>query len=537
MVKFVAATVRIVCFVALSLGATADVYATKSVSSWLPLFRGVDHAVGFTDSLEPVDQFAQAVRIDLSDPDILFITTSATLTGLYDAWSDNTLDFLRYRGLQLAVNANPFGPCCNTISVASDIHGLTISQEQLVSEADERAPVSLLLSADNEAWFTESYPAIPHDGVYTAASGTEYVLGEGVTVSDNPERMARTIFGLGDRELPGDNGYLYLVVIDDSFLSYSEGATLAESGEWLALFGAHTAVSMGGGPNSTLVREYGDEEVVMNQPTTGVVSLGSNFGFYAAPIGWESFGCMFKAPGSSCLDDGLFCNGPEICDDTGTCVSVGAPCVGEEICDSICNEEEDNCAAPAGTICQTALVGLCDGVDVCDGAGGCIPTLSSPDIVCREAAHPCDAPEYCTGTSAACPQDTLLEDGADCDDGDFCNGLEQCSEGSCQMGEAPICDDGDPCTTDFCLDGCVFEALPDCCVGPQCSDVVTSDIGLDVVVEVDGNGGVVNGPEGCGCRVGAQQSAPMVPVLMATGLLSLLWWGRRRAGQRTEGLL
>ncbi len=539
MVKFVAATVRVVCFVALSVGVTADAYATKSVSTWLPLFRGVDQAVGFTDSLEPVSQFAQAIRIDMSDPDILFITSSATLTGLYDTWSDSTLDFLRYRGLQAAVNANPFEPCCGTVSSATDIHGLSISQEQLVSDSDERAPLTLFISFDNQVWFAESYPAGSVEGIYTAVSGTEYVLGEGVAVSDSPELMARTLFGLGDRDTPGDNGYLYLVVIDDSFLSNSYGATLADCGVWLALFGAHTAVSMGGGRSSTMVREYGDIEVVLNQPTTGVVSLGSNFGFYAAPIGWESYGCMFKPPGSDCLDDGNFCNGPEICDDSGTCVSVGAPCVGGEICHSVCNEEDDNCAAPAGTICQNALVGLCDGVDVCDGAGNCVEEWSPPDVVCRPSLDPCDAAEYCTGSSGACPQDGLAEDGTDCDDGDFCNGTDQCVAGLCQLGEPPDCDDGDPCTIDSCLDGCVFEEQPDCCVGPQCTDALNSDIGLDVVVEVDGSAedSSGNGPEGCGCRVGAQGDSPSFPVLVLVGLLLTLWWSRRRREQITGRLL
>lgn len=43
--------------------------------------------------------------------------------------------------------------------------------------------------------------------------------------------------------------------------------------------------------------------------------------------------CAFSPDDSNCADDGLFCNGPEICDEMLDCVSAGNPCTG--VCDEV----------------------------------------------------------------------------------------------------------------------------------------------------------------------------------------------------------
>lgn len=99
--------------------------------------------------------------------------------------------------------------------------------------------------------------------------------------------------------------------------------------------------------------------------------------------------------GTSC-DDGLFCNGPEMCDAAGACRGGRAPC-GAADC-TTCDETRRTCdVAAAGTVCR--------------------PRIGS-----------CDAEEVCDGRSAACPADGFLPAGAACDDDDPCTAPDRCNE-------------------------------------------------------------------------------------------------------------
>ncbi|KAG2207169.1 hypothetical protein INT47_012222 [Mucor saturninus] len=50
--------------------------------------------------------------------------------------------------------------------------------------------------------------------------------------------------------------------------------------------------------------------------------------------------------------------------------------------------------------------------------------------MCRPAATPCDLSEYCTGSSASCPDDLYLSDGVPCEDG------KSCASGQCTSRDA-----------------------------------------------------------------------------------------------------
>ena len=80
-----------------------------------------------------------------------------------------------------------------------------------------------------------------------------------------------------------------------------------------------------------------------------------------------NFTCV-RSNNSDVCDDGLFCNGSDICGG-GTCsIHDGNPCTGGGQCNQTCNETGDNCFDPAGTACV-------DGDDLttteCNG-GACI---------------------------------------------------------------------------------------------------------------------------------------------------------------------
>jgi len=169
--------------------------------------------------------------------------------------------------------------------------------------------------------------------------------------------------------------------------------------------------------------------------------------------------------GAAC-NDGLFCNGIDLCDDAGECVHQGDPCLDNRLCKSICNEDEDNCLAPDTTSCDDGV--FCNGEDFCDGAGNCV-----------HAGNPCadgDAcNNYCNEDEANCsaPASRI------CDDGLFCNGQDHCDgAGTCEHSGDP-CAEGDACNntcnedtddcfspnTRLCPDGIMCNGIIDICDG------------------------------------------------------------------------
>jgi hypothetical protein len=124
--------------------------------------------------------------------------------------------------------------------------------------------------------------------------------------------------------------------------------------------------------------------------------------------------------------------------------------------------------------CPTCGNGILQGAEQCDPPGGCCSRLcrfSARDVVCREAAGPCDVPETCPGTSERCPENALLEAGAACGpEGPcgvpLCTGLTvacgpPAAAAECrECAAAAECEDGDPCTPDECVGGRCVGALP-----------------------------------------------------------------------------
>ncbi len=151
-----------------------------------------------------------------------------------------------------------------------------------------------------------------------------------------------------------------------------------------------------------------------------------------------------------------FCGGTD-CDDTNPEVFFGAgelrtqPGRCEDGIDNDCNGLID--AADPG--CQTCAQSsdcddgvFCNGLELCL-AGSCQPG-TPPE--CRDAfsctVAECDfTVDACTFDRSACPPCLVDQD---CDDGVFCNGQERCIDGFCGGGTAPVCDDGNSCTLNEC---------------------------------------------------------------------------------------
>ncbi|NOX71689.1 MAG: S8 family peptidase [Candidatus Micrarchaeota archaeon] len=164
-----------------------------------------------------------------------------------------------------------------------------------------------------------------------------------------------------------------------------------------------------------------------------------------------------NVPDGTLCDDGLFCTIDDICSG-GICAgsdrdcSDGVSCTVDE-----CDEENDVCVNnPDDSLCDDGV--FCNGEEICNPYEGC------------EAGVPpsCDDGNECTTDSCSYDFDGCdnipLPDGTACSEGICCNGA--CSAPSCA--EDTDCDDGDACTVDLCINQdscdatCAHEPVTSC---------------------------------------------------------------------------
>lgn len=166
-------------------------------------------------------------------------------------------------------------------------------------------------------------------------------------------------------------------------------------------------------------------------------------------------------PNHASCDDGQYCNGSEVCDLTSGCQSGTAPVCNDTIPCTVdaCDEATDSCThTPNSGTCNDGL--YCNGSEVCDAIQGCLPGMApncSDGIGCTT-----DACDEATDSCTHAPQDSA------CNDGVFCDGVEICHPTlGCQEGPAPDCSDSVPCTVDACdpsSDACVHTPDNSTCV-------------------------------------------------------------------------
>lgn len=141
---------------------------------------------------------------------------------------------------------------------------------------------------------------------------------------------------------------------------------------------------------------------------------------------------------SAPCDDGLFCNGADVCSG-GTCTSgVVDACDDDVSCtDDVCDEDLDSCS-------NTADDGLCDDTLYCNGVETCDATLD-----CQAGSDPCIDGNACTVDSCDEGADSCLNNPlpelAVCDDGSACTLDDICVGGAC-VGQPPLLEDLCPWT-------------------------------------------------------------------------------------------
>lgn len=83
--------------------------------------------------------------------------------------------------------------------------------------------------------------------------------------------------------------------------------------------------------------------------------------------------CHYSTSQGQSCDDGIFCNGNDICGG-GVCLHNGNPCSGIlDSCGQQCNENNQTCAKPKNTACNDK--DFCNGSEECDGIGKCSITI------------------------------------------------------------------------------------------------------------------------------------------------------------------
>ena len=156
--------------------------ASTWLGPWVPLFKGVDHAIG-TNSPGgggyPVVQRVHALRVDLSDPDVALFASprSATYVPGVDETDGMTVStFVATHHLQVAINANEFSPTNYYLpaGTAMNVHGWLVCTGQVVSVQDSADnAAAIFFDATNGASIIHTnWPATSPAGVFTAVSGT-----------------------------------------------------------------------------------------------------------------------------------------------------------------------------------------------------------------------------------------------------------------------------------------------------------------------------------------------------------------------------
>lgn len=184
---------------------------------------------------------------------------------------------------------------------------------------------------------------------------------------------------------------------------------------------------------------------------------------------------MAVADGTAC-DDGQFCTVDDVCT-AGVCSGEVRNCSdGVDCTVDSCDETNDVCVnTPDNSYCQDGL--FCNGEEVCDVSLGCQP---GTPVYCNDD-NECTV-DNCNEESDACEY-INIPDNTECSGGICCSGT--CTVPVCS---ADIdCNDNNPCTIDTCIDAklcsasCSYTTITECINGDGCCPAGCYEIDTDCV--------------------------------------------------------
>lgn len=299
------------------------------VSSWIPIFKGVDRAAGTNfpptsytiNGVAATDSTRQAVncvRIDLTEPTVHFFTTPRAanyVANSSETYAMTVTNFMRTYGLQVGSDANFYttsqGSDPTTEGIPANVEGLLVTTGQVVSAVGDNRYATLLFTSNKEPAFVfnNTPPGTNLDGIHTAISGFYPLLENGVnfglTASNSYSdpsihgRQPRTAFGLSQ-----DKRYLFMMTIDGRQSGYSDGSYDTETAWWLQIFGAWDGINMdGGGSTSMYMTDCGGNPLALGHSSYiggrgRERIIGSHFGVSALPLSSFIFGIV-ATPGNT----------------------------------------------------------------------------------------------------------------------------------------------------------------------------------------------------------------------------------------------
>jgi hypothetical protein len=284
--------------VLLSLCLAGVARADITISSWIPIFRGVDRATARMTPIngDPELQAVNVVRVDLTDPDVQLLSTppyTNYLAGTRETAAQTVSSFLQANQLQVAVNANFYSPV-DSVGAGGPLKviGLHISKGFTVSPQDNpQDSAAVLFTTNNHVSFVfTNYPPTNTTGIYTAVSGHYPLVIAGKNVAND---KASPIGGLQPRTALGaskDGRYMYFLTVDGRQPGYSNGSLDSQTADWLLRFDVWNAVNMDGGGSTTLVmQDCLGNPVEINRPSYVAAYkrerfIGSHLGVYAKPL-------------------------------------------------------------------------------------------------------------------------------------------------------------------------------------------------------------------------------------------------------------
>jgi hypothetical protein len=235
------------------------------------------------------------MRIDLHDPDLqMFSDPPCTNCPFgYETLGLTTSGFLKAYGVQAAVNANFYSPCCSaTPGTPMDVFGLSISKGRVVSAQEPLSENTALLFTTNKQVIiiNTNWPPINTAGIYTAVCGRYPLVINGVNIGND---ATSSIPGLQPRAAAGvsqDGRYLYLITIDGRQPGYSDGAIDPQTADWLIRFGSYNGINLDGGGSTTMVMaDCAGNPIQLNVPIDQGIPhhervIGNHLGVFAKPL-------------------------------------------------------------------------------------------------------------------------------------------------------------------------------------------------------------------------------------------------------------
>lgn len=262
------------------------------MADWAPLFTGVDEASGTING--QYHSVFYAIRVDLKAPGISIVGTRHA--GSKATISETVSKFAEERGVQIAVNASFFSPCCAKTQEEKSVRGLLITDGKVISrlsaaDAKRGFDAALLVTKGNKVTIGRIAPDANLPNIYTAVSGSDWLVQNGELDPDFPVPPSedQTKRGTAPRTAVGvskDGRFLYLAVIDGRDRAYSMGTTLRETAYVMLALGSHNALNLDGGGSSTLVeQDTTGKIVVVNRPSGKSERFDADaLGIHALPL-------------------------------------------------------------------------------------------------------------------------------------------------------------------------------------------------------------------------------------------------------------